>query len=65
MQINISKVLFECKCGNNMQLNAISGIFSDIVHVPICLMCHSIRTQKRNIIDDSGRVNRFIDKYNL
>lgn len=56
IKISTSKILFQCKCGTSISIDTIYGIFSGTVHVTICLMCHYIRTQKKNIIDDACKM---------
>lgn len=52
-----------CKSTANLDiLNTLS--YNDEYFVPICLFCHPVKTNSNVIIDDEGRLKRFMEKYN-
>ncbi len=50
-----------CACGNKFKTKSTS---KDI-HVEICSACHPFFTGKRKLIDSSGRIEKFKNKYNV
>ena len=50
-----------CACGNNFTTRATV----DKINVEICNNCHPYFTGKQNLIDTAGRIEKYMDKYNL
>jgi large subunit ribosomal protein L31 len=49
-----------CHCGNVIETRATI----DDIHVEICSSCHPFFTGKQKLVDSTGRVERFRNKYN-
>ena len=49
-----------CSCGNTFKTNSTLG--KDL-HLEVCYECHPFYTGKQRIIDTSGRVERFKQRY--
>jgi large subunit ribosomal protein L31 len=49
-----------CHCGNVIETRSTVGD----VHVEICSACHPFFTGKQKLVDSTGRVERFRNKYN-
>ena len=47
-----------CACGNVTQV----GSTIEDIHVELCSVCHPFYTGKQNLIDASGRIERFEEK---
>jgi len=50
-----------CACGETF----VTGSTKKELHVEICSKCHPFFTGKQKFIDTTGRVEKFIKKYNL
>jgi len=50
-----------CQCGNNFETRSTR----DSIRVEICSQCHPFFTGKQKIIDTEGRVEKFLQKYNM
>jgi large subunit ribosomal protein L31 len=50
-----------CSCGNKFKTK--STLDKKILHVDICSACHPFYTGQQKIIDTTGRVDRFKQKY--
>ncbi|MEZ0536311.1 50S ribosomal protein L31 [Caldicellulosiruptoraceae bacterium PP1] len=51
----------KCACGETF----ITGSTKKEIHVEICSKCHPFFTGKQKFIDTTGRVEKFMKKYNL
>jgi large subunit ribosomal protein L31 len=49
-----------CHCGNVIETSSTV----DDIHVEICSSCHPFFTGKQKLVDSTGRVERFRNKYN-
>ena len=49
-----------CHCGNIIE----TGSTLENIHVEICSSCHPFFTGKQKLVDSTGRVERFRNKYN-
>lgn len=49
-----------CSCGHIF--TTVSTLCKDL-HVDVCLKCHPFYTGRQKIVDTSGRVDRFRQKY--
>lgn len=49
-----------CSCGNTFKTGSTVG--KDL-HIEVCSKCHPFYTGKQKIVDASGRVDRFKQKY--
>ena len=50
-----------CACGNNFETRATI----DKINVEICSNCHPYFTGKQNLVDTAGRIEKYMEKYNL
>ena len=50
-----------CQCGNTFETRSTR----DVIRVEICSQCHPFFTGKQKIIDTEGRVEKFLQKYNM
>ena len=50
-----------CACGNSFDTRATT----DNIAVEICSACHPFFTGKQNLIDTAGRIEKYMQKYNL
>ena len=50
-----------CACGNTFETRATI----DKINVEICSNCHPYFTGKQNLIDTAGRIEKYMEKYNL
>ncbi|MBC8256452.1 MAG: 50S ribosomal protein L31 [Candidatus Marinimicrobia bacterium] len=50
-----------CACGNNFETRATV----DKINVEICSNCHPYFTGKQNLVDTAGRIEKYMEKYNL
>jgi len=48
-----------CACGNEME----TGSTKKDIRVEICSKCHPFFTGKQRLVDTTGRVERFLKKY--
>ena len=50
-----------CACGNSFDTRATT----DSISVEICNACHPFFTGKQNLIDTAGRIEKYMQKYNI
>ena len=50
-----------CACGNMFETHATV----DKINVEICSNCHPYFTGKQNLVDTAGRIEKYLEKYNL
>ncbi len=50
-----------CACGNSFDTRATT----DNISVEICSECHPFFTGKQNLVDTAGRIEKYMQKYNL
>ena len=50
-----------CACGNSFETHATV----EKINVEICSSCHPYFTGKQNLVDTSGRVEKYMKKYKL
>ena len=50
-----------CACGNSFDTRATT----ENISVEICSACHPFFTGKQNLIDTAGRIEKYMQKYNL
>ena len=55
----MSKV--HCACGNTFETRATVNK----INVEICSNCHPYFTGKQNLVDTAGRIEKYLEKYNL
>ena len=60
---NYHEVEVICACGETFKTK--STVSGDVVRVEICSKCHPFYTGKRKMVDSSGRVDKFKQKFNL
>lgn len=53
------KTTVRCACGNEME----AGSTKKDIRVEICSKCHPFFTGKQRLVDTTGRVERFLKKY--
>ena len=54
-------ITVECSCGNRFTTR--STLSKESLHLEVCSQCHPFYTGKQKIVDTSGRVDRFRQKY--
>lgn len=59
---NYHEIAVTCSCGNTFETR--STIEEKSLHIEVCSKCHPFYTGKQKIVDTSGRVERFQQKYN-
>lgn len=55
------EVTVTCSCGSSFKTRSTLG--EESLHVEVCSKCHPFYTGKQKIVDTSGRVDRFKQKY--
>lgn len=50
-----------CACGNTFETRSTKAT----IRVEICSNCHPFYTGKQKIVDTEGRVEKFLQKYNM
>ena len=50
-----------CACGNSFDTRATT----DNISVEICSACHPFFTGKQNLVDTAGRIEKYMQKYNM
>jgi len=55
------EVAVTCSCGNTFETRSTLGEAK--LHIEVCSKCHPFYTGKQKIVDTSGRVDRFKQKY--
>ena len=50
-----------CACGNTFKTRATV----DKINVEICSNCHPYFTGRQNLVDTAGRIEKYMQKYNL
>ncbi len=50
-----------CQCGNTFETRSTR----DKIRVEICSACHPFYTGKQKLVDTEGRVEKFMQKYNM
>ncbi|EKD74576.1 MAG: 50S ribosomal protein L31 [uncultured bacterium] len=58
---NYREISVECSCGN--RFNTRSTLDKEALRIEVCSQCHPFYTGKQKIVDASGRVDRFRQKY--
>lgn len=63
----ISK-LFVCKCNCSYEVNILSSNYlinqyESGINIPICHNCHTTKTKKDTLLDESGNVEKFHSKF--
>ena len=53
--------MVHCACGNNFETRATI----EKINVEICNNCHPYFTGKQNLVDTAGRIEKYMEKYNL
>ena len=53
------KAIVHCACGNEFE----TGSTVKEIRVEICSKCHPLFTGKQKLVDSTGRVERFRNKY--
>ena len=54
-------VTVTCSCGSSFKTRSTLG--EEALHIEVCSKCHPFYTGKQKIVDTSGRVDRFKQKY--
>ncbi len=52
-----------CSCGYKFKVRSTLG--KESLHIDVCNKCHPFYTGKQKIIDTTGRVERFRERYNM
>lgn len=50
-----NEALITCACGSEL----VTGSTKEKLHVEICSQCHPFYTGEKNVVDTTGRVDRF------
>lgn len=59
---NYHAITVTCSCGNAFETRSTTE--EKALHIEVCSKCHPFYTGKQKIVDTSGRVERFQQKYN-
>lgn len=52
-----------CSCGNKFKTRSTLGLKE--LHIEVCSKCHPFYTGQQKIMDTTGRVERFKQRYNM
>ena len=52
-----------CSCGNTFYTRSTLSAQQEVLQVDVCSKCHPFYTGKQKIVDTSGRVDRFMQRY--
>ena len=58
---NYHEINVTCSCGNKFVTK--SAMEKDSFNVEVCSLCHPFYTGTQNIVDTSGRVDKFKNKF--
>ncbi|MBY0585325.1 50S ribosomal protein L31 [Candidatus Carsonella ruddii] len=58
----MNKIYFNCVCNEKYFL--LSNFKNDII-INICIKCHPFYTKKKNFFDNSKRIQKFKNKYDI
>ena len=58
---NYKEITVQCACGHSFETRATV----DKISVEICSACHPFFTGKQNLVDTAGRIEKYMQKYNL
>ncbi|UNB92098.1 50S ribosomal protein L31 [Candidatus Carsonella ruddii] len=58
----MNKIFFNCVCNEKYLL---FSYYKKNISINICINCHPFYTKKRNFLDNSKRVKKFNNKYEL
>lgn len=58
---NYAEVKVSCSCGHKFVTRSTLG--QEELHIEVCSKCHPFYTGKQKIVDTSGRVDKFKQKY--
>ena len=61
---NYKVVQVECSCGNKFETRS-TYAKSDELKIAVCSNCHPFYTGKAKFVDETGRVDKFRQKYGL
>jgi len=61
---NYKEINVECSCGNKFETRSTYGK-GDTLNIGVCANCHPFYTGKAKFVDETGRVDKFRQKYNL
>lgn len=61
IQPNYHDVTVTCSCGNTFVTK--SAMEKDTFSIEVCSACHPFYTGKQKIVDSTGRVDKFNQKY--
>lgn len=50
-----------CQCGNTFETHSTK----ENIRIEICSNCHPFYTGKQKLVDTEGRVEKFLQKYNM
>lgn len=59
------KIKVVCSCGNKFETQSTYASENKQLHIDVCDQCHPFYTGKQKIIDTTGRVERFRQKYSM
>lgn len=51
-----------CSCGNTFET---TSVLSGDLHIDVCNKCHPFYTGQQKIVDTTGRVEKFNNKYDI
>ncbi|MBI0068767.1 MULTISPECIES: 50S ribosomal protein L31 [Snodgrassella] len=61
IQPNYHDITVTCSCGNTFVTK--SAMEKDTFNIEVCSACHPFYTGKQKIVDSTGRVDKFNQKY--
>jgi large subunit ribosomal protein L31 len=57
-----NEITVTCSCGNKFKTNS---TLDKALHIDVCNECHPFYTGQQKIVDTTGRVERFHQKYGV
>ena len=58
------EVLVQCACGERFVTGTTKKCPEGVLKVDICSICHPFFTGKQKFVDNSGRIEKFNNRYN-
>ena len=64
----VTTKLFICKCGDSYSVDVLSSSYlvehyQSEINIPICHNCHTTKTKKDTLLDESGNLEKFNSKF--
>ncbi len=63
IQPKYSEIKVTCSCGDSFTTRSTMSERENAISIDVCSKCHPFYTGKQKIVDTSGRVDRFKQRY--